>query len=252
MRLIKKRPKKVSYGTKNIIKVYDTWKYCIEEEKKNKGAYPYFGLKCFYGGQGKGKTLSAVREIIWKCQKYPNVILITNVEIKGIENKIEYFKTPQELFELLEKYVDGKPHGVIVFADEIQVLFSEMFREGYNENLLTWLAQMRKSYLEIIGTTQQFSKLPRLIRDYILQNGQLVYCNKIRFTRFLQLNKYLDMDTTNVDSNNNLKPQTQYYEWFFHTKELYKCYDTRAIIGVMTNALKNKRKEIINYEKLYE
>lgn len=110
---------------------------------------------------------------------------------------------------------------------------------------------MRKSYLEIIGTTQQFSKLPRLIRDYILQNGQLVYCNKIKFTKFLQLNKYLNMDTTNVDSNNNLKPDTEYYEWFFHTKELYECYDTRALISTFTSTLRNNKKEKIDYEKYY-
>lgn len=133
---IKKKPKKISYGTKNIFKVYETWKYCLREKEKNKGAYPYFGLKCYYGGQGKGKTLSAVREVIWKCEKYKNLVLITNVEIKGIKNKTEFFKTPEELFELLEKYVDGEPHGVIVLADEIQVIFSEMFRERIQHRLI--------------------------------------------------------------------------------------------------------------------
>ena len=247
----KKKPKKIKYGSKNILKAIETWKYLIIQEEKKKNEYPYFGLKCYYGGQGKGKTLSAVREVIYKLKRYPRTILITNVDIKDIKNKTYKFSTPEELMELLDKIVNTEStDGVIVLADEIQVLFSEMFREGYNENLLMWLAQMRKSHLEIIGTTQQFSKLPRLIRDYILQNGQLVYCNKLKFTRIIQINKYLDMDTTTTDSNNNLRPQAMYYEWFFHTKELYECYDTRAIISTITSSLKKKRN--INYENIYD
>lgn len=116
-------------GTKNPISIIKTRKY---RKKNNKiGKFPYSGLEVFMGGQGKGKTISAEKLIIERLEKYPKAEFITNVEIKGIKNKTIYFRSSEELVEILKKeIIPEQREGYLIFIDEIHVVLAELFRKN--------------------------------------------------------------------------------------------------------------------------
>lgn len=233
------KEKKKVYGTKNPIHVINTCKYLIKENKHV--SFPYTGLKCYYGAQGKGKTKSAVKECIDILTEYPKCTFISNVKIEGISNKTFYYKNTQELLEILEREVkEDNKNGYLVLIDEIHIVFASMFAKGVDPIILKWLSQQRKSTIRMIGTTQMFSKIPKALRDYILQSGEIVMCKKLKFFKILQILQVLNMDETD-EQNGELRPKTAYFDWYIDTEELYKCYDTFAIISMITEEFKNKK-----------
>lgn len=217
--------------------IIETYKY-LHEQKKRKKAFPFFGLKIWYGGQGEGKTLSAVRETIKVLNKYPKATFITNVIIKGIKNKTHFFRDTKELLETLNKVINPEnEYGYVVFIDEIHIAFASMFNRGIDPEILKWLSQQRKTGIYMLGTTQQYGRLPKAFRDYVLQSGQLIICHKIKPLKILQINKVLNMDET-YENGNDLVKKVAYTDIWFHTKELYESYDTYAVISMITSEFK--------------
>lgn len=190
---------------------------------------------------GKGKTISAVHLLIDRLKEYPKAILITNVKIKSIKNETYFFSTTEELVELLKnKITVGDRKGYVVFIDEIHVVLAELF--GRTDPIfLTFLSQQRKMNINIIGTSQMYNRLPRVIRDYLRQSGQIIICSN--FMKAIQINRWLNMKNVEEDSKNNLDYSGCHWEIFIHTIELYESYDTFAVIsqiqGLMKGELKN-------------
>lgn len=193
------------------------------------------------GAQGKGKTISAVHEIKKRLELYPKAIFISNVKIKGIKNETNYFSTTDELVEILKtKIVVGDRKGYVIFIDEIHVVLAELFGKT-DPIFLTFLSQQRKMNINIIGTSQMYNRLPRVIRDYLRQSGQIIICGN--FMKAVQINRRLNMENIEEDSKNNLNYKGCKWEIFIHTIELYESYDTFAVIsqiqGLMKGELRN-------------
>lgn len=179
--------------------------------------------------------------IIQRLKLYPKAIFITNVKIKGITNETYYFSTTDELVELLKtKITVGDRKGYVIFIDEIHVVLAELF--GRTDPIfLTFLSQQRKMNINIIGTSQMYNRLPRVIRDYLRQSGQIIICSN--FMKTVQINRRLNMENIEEDSKNNLNYNGCKWEIFIHTIELYESYDTFAVIsqiqGLMKGELRN-------------
>lgn len=190
-----------------------------------------------------GKTISACKLLIERLSQYPDAIFITNTKIKGIKNDTTYFRTTDELVELLKNKIEvGNRKGYVIFIDEIHVVLAELF--GRTDPIfLQFLSQQRKMNINIIGTSQMYSKLPRVIRDYLRQSGQIIECNN--WFKLIQINKWLNMDNIEEDSKNNLNWQGCKIEWFIHTPELYECYDTFAVISQI-KGLMEKDSRVLN------
>lgn len=234
-------------GIYNPISIIKTKKY--RKKNKNIGKYPYSGLEVLMGGQGKGKTISACKMIKERLEKYPNCIFITNVEIKGIKNKTIYFSNSDELVEILKKeIVPEERNGYLIFIDEIHVVLAELFGKT-DPIFLTFLSQQRKLSINIIGTSQMYNKLPRVIRDYLRQSGQIIECSN--WFKLIQINKVLNMDNVQEDSKNNLNWQGCRLEFFFHTKELYESYDTFAVISQIQGLMNKDLRRIEDGDRLY-
>lgn len=200
------------------------------------------------GGQGKGKTISACKIIKERLEKYPNCIFITNVEIKGIKNKTIFFSNSEELVEILKKEIKPEErNGYLIFIDEIHVVLAELFGKT-DPIFLTFLSQQRKLSINIIGTSQMYNKLPRVIRDYLRQSGQIILCNN--FFKAIQINKRLNMEDIEENSKNNLVWKGCKIEIFFHTIELYECYNTFAVITQIQGLL-NKDLRRVSDNGLY-
>lgn len=198
------------------------------------------------GAQGKGKTISAEKLIIERLEDYPKCKFITNVEIKGIKNKKFYFKTSDELVEIIKKEITPEEReGYLIFIDEIHVVLAELF--GRTDPIfITFLSQQRKLSINIIGTSQMYNKLPRVIRDYLRQSGQIIMCNN--FMKAIQINKRLNMENVEENSKNNLIWHGCKLEIFFHTIELYEAYNTFAVITQIQGLLNKELRRVSDNE----
>lgn len=170
-------------------------------------------------------------------QEYPEVTFITNVEIKGIENAI-FFKNSEELVTILKKIDINNNKGYLIFVDEIHVVLAELFGRS-DPIFLQFLSQQRKLSIHIIATSQMFNKLPKFIRDYLIQSGQIIVCSNL--FNVIQWNKWVDMDTVHENSKGEMEYDKCKIKWFIHTKELYESFDTFAVIsqiqGLMEGSL---------------
>lgn len=120
---------------------------------------------------------------------------------------------------------------------EIHVVLSELF--GISDpTFLMYLSQLRKFGIIIIGTCQLYNKCPKLIRDYLRQGGQIIFCKKIFGS--ITLNNFVEMETCTEGTNLKLECKISKTEWFIHTIELYESYDTYAIITQVKKLMKNK------------
>lgn len=90
-----------------------------------------------------------------------------------------------------------------------------------------------------------YNKLPRVIRDYLRQSGQIILCNN--WFKILQVNKRLNMDNVDEDSKNNLSYKGCKWEVFSHSRQLYEDYNTYAIITQIQGLL---RKDLRNLDTL--
>lgn len=196
------------------------------------------------GGQGKGKTITATKVIKERLEKYPNCLFITNVEIKGIKNETIYFKNSNELVEILKNNITPEERtGYLIFIDEIHVVLAELF--GRTDPIfLTFLSQQRKLSINIIGTSQMYNKLPRVIRDYLRQSGKIILCNN--FLNSIQINKRLNMEDIEENSKNNLVWNGCRLEIFLHTIELYESYNTFAVVSQIQGLMQGELRRIEN------
>lgn len=222
-------------GTKNPINFFKTAKYRIKNTKK---IFPYYGIKAFMGEFGSGKTLSAVKNVIDIKNKYKKAIIISNTKIKNIKD-IYYFETAEELIKLMRELINEKnENGYIIFIDELHVVLSALFGSS-DPIFLTYLSQLRKLGVVIIGTCQLYNKCPKDVRDYLRLSGEIIYCKKI--LQGITINQYVDMETCEETSNLKLKYNIKSWEWYFHTIELYESYDTNAVVKQIKNLMKTKK-----------
>lgn len=112
-----------------------------------------FGVYCYCGKQGSGKTYSAV-EFILNNSHLP---IYSNVStIKGVD--YTYFKGFDELLKLRDK------SDCIIFYDEIFTALTKTSR--INTDVLDFLSQMRKRRIIFITTAQEWLEINITLRRY--------------------------------------------------------------------------------------
>lgn len=223
-------------GTHNPINFFKTWKYRNKNKMKD---FPYYGIRAYMGEFGSGKTLSSVNFCFDVLSKYPKSIFISNTFIKGVKNDTHIFTGADQLVKVLQEVLTEKnKNGYVIFIDEMHVVLSELFATS-NPVFLAYLSQLRKLGVVIVGTCQLYNKCPKVIRDYLRLSGQIIFCHKI--LRGITLNRYVDMETCVETSSLKLDYKLKNIDWFFHTVELYECYDTHAVIGQIKSLIKNSK-----------
>ncbi len=112
-----------------------------------------FGVYCYCGKQGSGKTYSAVEFIL----QNKNVPIYSNVSsIKGVN--YTYFNGFDELLKLRDKT------DCIIFYDEI---FSALTKSSkMTTDVLDFLSQMRKRRIIFITTAQEWLEINMTLRRY--------------------------------------------------------------------------------------
>lgn len=206
-------------GSLNPLNVFKVAKHNINFKRAHPTYFEPEGLLIFCGGQGSGKTLSAVQYVKKLCEEYPNAILCTNVEIYDLPEHtavVDY-----DGIDCLKNIENGY-EGVIYFIDEIHLEFNSLESKNIDIEIMIEVSQQRKQRKHIVGTTQVYGRLAKPFREQI---KNAVLCSN--FLKVLQFNRLIDGDKS-VEQDGKLVTETcSTYAWF-HSPSLYNSYDTYA------------------------
>ena len=112
-----------------------------------------FGVYCYCGKQGSGKTYSVIEFL----RENKNKKIYANVSsIKGIN--YTYFSGFDNLLKLQNE------HDCIIFYDEIFTALTKSSK--INSEVLSFLSQMRKRKIIFLTTAQEWLEIPMTLRRY--------------------------------------------------------------------------------------
>lgn len=170
-----------------------------------------YGLHLFCGEQGSGKTTAVVELIQRWRQRYPQMKVITNMDMKGEDKKLIHWR------DILD--YNNDIFGTAVVIDEIQTWFSSLESKNFPPEMITEISQQRKQRKAIIGTAQVFSRVAKPIREqatYIYLPLTIMGCLTIvRKTK----KEFWD------DDKQRFKRYCGIY-FFVHTDEIRNAFDT--------------------------
>lgn len=226
---------KGKFSLKNIINVI---KYKIQFRAEHSDYFWSDGLLVFCGGQGSGKTLSAVKYVKELINKYPSSILVSNVIINGLPDdyKVFQYKGPDDL----SKYNNGEK-GVIFLIDEIQNDFNCLESKEIPPSVYTEICQQRKQRKHIIGTSQIYTRVAKQFRE---QYKFCVFCRNIM--NVIQINHLCDGQTIKVDDNGEIVTKKLGTFIWCHSVDDYNSYDTYAKILKLSDYGNNQPKRRYN------
>lgn len=191
---------------------------------------------------GKGKTLSAVHEVVRLYNLYNNKKVWCPERKKFVTQKVHIISNvtlniPYVPLESLKQVVDTgkKMHDIdfendtmtfiIVFIDEISVqLNSREFKKNINAQFLNSLLCCRHFNMGFIGTAQRFGHVDALMRQV---TQRVIECDKLwRLQRQYVFDAY---ELENVANVLDVKPL--YKTGFFVSNKDFANYDTKAVVG---------------------
>ena len=136
-----------------------------------------FGLFCYTGKQGHGKTYSAVKFCIERKLAY-NSIIITNVTSFKVFSDTVFISDISDLIDYVLAYCDSLPEdetpNIIVFFDEIFTILEKNTR--INKDILSFISQLRKRKIIFVTTAQEWLEINVTFRRYVRYQ---VDCNMI-------------------------------------------------------------------------
>ena len=209
------RIKEYLSGSLNPINVFKTISYNILFSRNNPDYFYPAGIWVFCGPQGSGKTLSAVQCLKKIAAAYPKAMIVSNLEVKGLDREIIEFKDYSQLIEL-----DNGTNGIIFLLDEIHVLWNSLESKEIPISEMACFCQMRKNRRVIIGTSQVYNRIAKPIRE------QLQYAITCRnYFGLLQHNTIID-PAESIEKNGVLEAKIVGHKFWFHHPKLYGSYDT--------------------------
>lgn len=227
---------KVLSNKLNIFDLVDFNNYRKAERAKDPLQFTMFGVLLFCGLQGSGKSLSAFDLIYNLCVDFPDVVIISNVNI-GFHDYIKY--------EGIETVLntDNGTKGIILFLDEIANQFPSSMSKEISSDWFTITNMLRKRRLLIIGTTPVFSRISKPFRE---QFEYVCLCRQ-SFNGLIQDNYWFrcNVESTIIgdgDEENTHNMQLVKHHWFTISKDIVSRYDTTEVVSVVKSGDRNARK----------
>lgn len=204
---------------KNKVKV--KWKTFLHKGfKPNRGI---FGIYCYCGKQGSGKTYSVIEFLNNNKDKkiYANM-----KSIKGID--YTYIKNFDELLEL------RKEENCIIFYDEIFTALTKSSK--INTDVLDFLSQMRKRKIIFLTTAQEWAEIPLTFRRYCrYQINCKLY--RIPFINGILIKNFMDAENMKWSSDDNDFVAPLIENSVSHTMlSIARSYDTFEQVGYNSNS----------------
>ena len=198
---------------------------------KNRGweVFEGWGLHLYVAEFGAGKTCSIVRDAYEICSNYPQVTLLTNLNVNNFPNhtKILPLTGPQDIL--------NAPPNTLVLIDEIGTIFnsrdwSSSKGGGVPKTLFQHLVQVRKRHIQILATTQNYRYLDVMLRRI---TATVTVCScffKHPFTRMIT-NRVYNASDYELFCDNPLFPLVCVNAYsYVQTDKLRSLYDTEELI----------------------
>lgn len=214
-----KNTKDLLKGSKDVSRLIDLADYKIKFKKEHPDYFYLSGTLVFCGGQGSGKTLSAVDYLQRVFVEYPKAILCTNTEIKGLPEEIKI--VPYKGIESLSDINNGEL-GVVYFIDEIQLEFNSLESKNIPIQAMIEFSQQRKQRKHIVGTAQVYARIAKPLRE---QLQDCVLCRN--YFKCIQVNTLINSQNSREENGKLVTDKCKTYMWF-HSPTLYNSYDTYA------------------------
>lgn len=209
----------------NPLNIYKKIKYDIDFKRNNPGYFYPDGLVVFVGGQGTGKSLSAVNYVYNLLEFYPKALIVTNIDLKEypVDNeRVFRFNNADDLM----RYKNGK-EGVIFLIDEIHLYFNSLQSKNINMDVMTQIAQQRKQRIHIVATCQVFGRMAKPLRE---QFSNVLLCKS--YFGIIQKNQLIDRDSIQGEESTgtNLEGTVVKNFWWLRSPKMFERYDTYAVI----------------------
>lgn len=203
-------------GTLNPARGAKALWYSMRYLMQNPNYFTPDGIWVFCGPQGSGKTISAIQSARQIAAQFPAARVISNIDFEiGDGSLPEKFERYEQLHE-----EDNGIYGLIFVLDEIHVLWNSLESRRIPISEMAALCQMRKSRRLILGTSQVYGRIAKPIRE---QLKYVINCSNI--LHVLQHNVVCD-PTLSIERNGHISPAMICEQWWFHTPELYRSYET--------------------------
>lgn len=190
-----------------------------------------WGIHLITGRFGAGKSNVMCKIAYDICCKYPNMSVLTNLDITNFpkHTKILKLNTAKDIL--------NAPRDCIVLIDEIGTIFnSRDFSSGKQavpKVLFQHLCQCRKRNMIIFGTVQRYNLLDKQIRDI---SADVTVCHshfKHPFTRIISSYTY-DIDDYDLYTSNRMYKPRIINSSVYIQRSLYRnLYDTKQLIDNM-------------------
>lgn len=194
--------------------VYDLIMYFVK--RKWRDVNVGFGITCFIGMFGHGKTLSMTHHVRQLYKKYGDkILIISNYKLVGIPY-VELVNFNQ----LLRLADDHQGYdGYVVCIDEIEAVLSNRSYSSFPLALLSPLCQQRKLHIKMFVSAQRWAMIDIIFRRI---TNHVVDCNK--FWRLQSMRYYDAWDYENAPNTQLIKPFGA--RWWFVRNIDYNSYDT--------------------------
>lgn len=203
----------------------------------------YGYIKAYVGLFGKGKTLSAVHDVVGQYKHYNNkkvwckrrkkfvtqkVHIISNVDLTGVP--YEKFVSLSQIVKVAQEVTTKDDENdtltvTIALADELSVqMNSRNFKTNIDALFLNTILTCRHYHLGFVYTAQRFGHVDALLRQV---TSVVISCNKIWHVQCLSYYDAWEME--NASSPTMLTPLRR--TGFFVTSNDFNAYDTFACVG---------------------
>lgn len=196
--------------------------------------FPCFGIHCYCGEQGSGKTSALVAMLRELKQKHPKVKILSNFDCIYSDGLIKDWR------DIV--FTENGKQGIIIALDELQNWFSTNESKDFPPEMLQEICQQRKQHKMVIGTSQRFQRLSKQLREQVnFLYEPLTFLGCLTFVR--KRKPFVD-DDGKLDRKRSRK-LVMYF--FVHDAELRNSYDTwqkivrQANGGYTANPLKNEQ-----------
>jgi len=201
---------------------------CVLYDWRNPPIKRPYGISCYVGLPGSGKTLSLVNELIERRKQFPKCKIYTNFGFVDQDGVLENW---QQLIDL-----ENGQDGIIFGIDEVHTLFNRNDWRDIPLGILLVFSQNRKFAKEFICTAQAFDDI---VVDLRRRCAWIIDCksfmNRWVFQRAFTPTAYSVKDDNRKESRKSWKRS------FIATQEVYEAYDTYAIIE---NIKEGSKKEV--------
>lgn len=206
----------------------------LDRSRFDRNNFQNYGIICFTGVQGSGKTISMMHFASKLKAMYPKCKVLSNTDCIFADDNLDNWQK-------LLKYKNGL-YGVVCLYDEISLHFHSRNYKNADPQFLRLICQNRKERRCILCSAQYLSMVDKQIRLQITEERKC-------FTFFGCLTFVLRFQPVFESESGALKKNKfKGFYFFVQSDFLRECYDTYKVIDTLGKIGFQDRKDLLDYE----